>query len=165
MSLSRLSRSLLGRLPRSAPIPTMTWLNKINPTPTFPAYTGPYKVGSVDVELPTSQLESPGRSDSPSTNLATVSFRVFYPARPESKQKGTRWIQSPQKDVVSAYAKFLGAGNAMAGLFAYVRSMDIPGIVADFGIEHFHNCCTMLPFPFTQMPMCSNHLPKRNDGP
>jgi hypothetical protein len=121
VSLSRLSRSLLGRLPRSAPIPTMTWLNKINPTPTFPAYTGPYKVGSVDVELPTSQLESPGRSDSPSTNLATVSFRVFYPARPESKQKGTRWIQSPQKDVVSAYAKFLGAGNAMAGLFAYVR--------------------------------------------
>lgn len=96
----------------------MTWLHKINPTPSFPAYTGPYKVGSVDVEVPTSQLEAPGRSDSPCTSLSTVSFRVFYPARPESEQKGVRWIPSPQKDVVSAYAKFLGAGNAMAGLFA-----------------------------------------------
>ena len=96
----------------------MTWLDKINPTPAFPSHTGPYKVGSVDVEIPSSQLQKPGQSDSPCTNLATVSFRIFYPARPESEQKGVRWIPSPQKDVIGAYAKFLGAGNAMAGLFA-----------------------------------------------
>jgi platelet-activating factor acetylhydrolase len=96
----------------------MTWLNKINPTPAFPAYTGPHKVGSVDVEVPTNQLQAPDQTDSPGTGLPTVSFRVFYPARPDSEQKGVRWIPSPQKEVVSSYAKFLGAGNAMAGLFA-----------------------------------------------
>ncbi|KAF1974132.1 hypothetical protein BU23DRAFT_462322 [Bimuria novae-zelandiae CBS 107.79] len=118
----------------------MTWLNKINPTPAFPPYTGPYKVGSVDVEIPTSQLESPGKLDSPSTDPATVSFRVFYPARPESEQKGVRWIPSPQKEVVSSYAKFLGAGNAMADLFA-----NLPQLLYYIKIPVHHNADILEP--------------------
>ncbi|KAL5424103.1 hypothetical protein PMIN04_003426 [Paraphaeosphaeria minitans] len=118
----------------------MTFLDKINPTPSFPSFTGPYKVGSVDVEIPTSQLENSGRSDSPSTNLSTVSFRVFYPARPESDQKGVRWIPSPQKEVVSSYAKFLGAGNAMAGLFA-----TLPQLLYFVTIPVHHNADVLEP--------------------
>ncbi|KAK7181844.1 hypothetical protein DPSP01_002432 [Paraphaeosphaeria sporulosa] len=118
----------------------MTFLDKINPTPSFPSFTGPYKVGSVDVEIPASQLESPGRSSSPSTNLSTVSFRVFYPARPESEQKGVRWIPSPQKEVVSSYAKFLGAGNAMAGLFA-----TLPQLLYFITIPVHHNANVLEP--------------------
>jgi platelet-activating factor acetylhydrolase len=96
----------------------MTWLGKLNPTPEFPAYTGPHKVGSVDVEIPTSQLQSPAPSDSPSTNLQTVAFRIFYPARQESSQKGERWIPPPQREYVGAYARFLGAGSAFSQVFS-----------------------------------------------
>ncbi|KAF2638434.1 hypothetical protein P280DRAFT_471525 [Massarina eburnea CBS 473.64] len=101
----------------------MGWLNRINPTPSFPAYTGPYKVGSVDVELPTPQLESPGPSASPCTNLPTVAFRIFYPARHESTQRGVKWLPSPQREFVGAYARFLGAGNAFSQFFSVVPQM------------------------------------------
>lgn len=101
----------------------MTWLTSINPIPSLPPYTGPYKVGSVDVELPTSQLKSPGHSDSPCTNLSTVAFRIFYPARSESTQKGVRWIHNPQREVVGAYARFLGAGNAFANVFSMIPQL------------------------------------------
>jgi platelet-activating factor acetylhydrolase len=95
----------------------MTWLNRINPTPSFPAHTGPYKVGSVDIEIPTSELENPS-ANAPPNYLPTVAFRVYYPAKQESDGKGVRWIPSPQREYVSAYAKFLGANSAFAGMFS-----------------------------------------------
>lgn len=101
----------------------MTWLTRLNPTPSFPSYTGPYKVGSIDVEIPTSQLETPGPSDSPCTNLSTVAFRIFYPAREESTQKGVKWIPGPQREVISAYARFLGAGNAFSQIFSVIPQL------------------------------------------
>jgi len=101
----------------------MTWLGKLNPTPEFPPYTGPYKVGSVDVEIPTSQLESPGPSDGPCTDLPTVAFRIFYPARQESTQKGVKWIPQPQREYVGAYARFLGAGSAFSQVFSVLPQL------------------------------------------
>lgn len=99
----------------------MTLLERLNPTPSFPAYTGPYKVGSVDVEIPTSQLESPSPPPaSASASLPTVAFRVFYPAKEESQQKGVRWIPSPQREYVGGYARFLGAGSAFSQIFSQV---------------------------------------------
>jgi hypothetical protein len=123
LSLSRVYRSLLGRLPQAVRKPSplaaanMTWLNSLNPTPAFPAHTGPYKVGSLDVEIPTSQLESPSANPSPG-DLPTVAFRVFYPCKQESDQTGVRWIPSPQREYISAYAKFLGANSAFASVFS-----------------------------------------------
>ncbi|KAH8728474.1 platelet-activating factor acetylhydrolase [Phaeosphaeriaceae sp. PMI808] len=100
----------------------MTWLNRINPTPAFPAHTGAYKVGSVDVEIATSELESTSTT-SPPSDLPTVAFRVFYPAKLESSEKGVRWIPSPQRDYVSSYAKFLGANSAFAGIFSLLPQL------------------------------------------
>lgn len=95
----------------------MTWLSSLNPTPAFPAHTGPYKVGSLDVEIPTSQLESPS-ANPPPADLPTVAFRVFYPCKQESDELGVRWIPSPQREYISAYARFLGANSAFAGVFS-----------------------------------------------
>lgn len=95
----------------------MSFLNKLNPTPAFPAYTGPYKVGSVDVEVPTSDLENPS-ADAPPSDVPTVAFRIFYPCRQDSEQKTVRWIPSPQREYISAYARFLGANSAFAGVFS-----------------------------------------------
>ncbi|KAF2846910.1 hypothetical protein T440DRAFT_492317 [Plenodomus tracheiphilus IPT5] len=100
----------------------MTWLHRINPTPAFPAHTGPYKVGSVDVEIPTSELESP-TIDAPPADLPTVAFRMFYPCTPDSDQKAVKWIPSPQRDTIAAYAKFLGANSAFAGVFALIPQL------------------------------------------
>ncbi|KAF1924787.1 uncharacterized protein M421DRAFT_71580 [Didymella exigua CBS 183.55] len=97
----------------------MTWLKNINPTPAFPAYTGPHKVGSIDVEIPASELENPS-DDAPPADLATVAFRVFYPCRPDSEQKAVRWIPTPQREYIAAYARFLGANSAFAGVFSLV---------------------------------------------
>lgn len=94
----------------------MTWLNRINPTPAFPAHSGPYKVGSIDVEIPTSELDDPGTNAT--SDLPTVAFRVFYPAKQESNERGVRWIPSPQREYISAYARFLGANSAFAGVFS-----------------------------------------------
>ncbi|OJD34354.1 platelet-activating factor acetylhydrolase [Diplodia corticola] len=95
----------------------MAWLSTLNPVPGFPEYSGPYKVGSFDVEIPVSELESP--SPPPASSVSTVSFRVFYPCEPGAKERAVRWIPSPQRGYVSAYARFLGAGSALAQVFAY----------------------------------------------
>jgi platelet-activating factor acetylhydrolase len=100
-----------------AALANMTWLKNINPTPAFPAYTGPHKVGSIDVEIPTSELENPS-DDAPPTDTPTVAFRVFYPCRQDSEQKAVRWIPSPQREYIAAYARFLGANSAFAGVFS-----------------------------------------------
>jgi hypothetical protein len=120
LSFSRAYRFLLGAAARrQSPTITanMSWLKSLNPTPAFPAHTGPYKVGSLDVEIPTSELKNPS-PESPPRDIPTVAFRVFYPAKPESNQSGPSWIASPQREYVSAYAKFLGARNALADVFA-----------------------------------------------
>ncbi|KAI8933760.1 hypothetical protein NX059_009473 [Plenodomus lindquistii] len=100
----------------------MTWLNRLNPTPGFPAHTGPYKVGSVDVEIPTSELQSP-TDDAPPAELPTVAFRMFYPCKQDSDQKAVKWIPSPQRETIAAYAKFLGANSAFAGVFALIPQL------------------------------------------
>lgn len=76
-------------------------------------------MGSVDVEIATSNLQAP--SSAPDPNIATVSFRIFYPCETSSaKHRPVRWIEHPQRQTVSAYARFLGAGSAFSEMFAYV---------------------------------------------
>ncbi|KAF2751395.1 hypothetical protein M011DRAFT_394765 [Sporormia fimetaria CBS 119925] len=111
----------------------MPLLHQLNPTPSFPSYTGRYKVGTVDVEIPVRELDSP--SPAPSfSKLPTVAFRVFYPCQPDSEQKQVRWIPSPQREYIGAYARFLGANSAFSQFFSLV-----PQIVNYVSIPAHHN--------------------------
>lgn len=101
----------------TAALADMTWFRNINPTPAFPAYTGPHKVGSIDVEIPVGELENPS-DDAPPADISTVAFRVFYPCRQDSEQKAVKWIPSPQREYIAAYARFLGANSALASAFS-----------------------------------------------
>lgn len=99
----------------------MSWFSRFNPTPAFPSYTGPYKVGSVDVEIPAADLDSP--SSAPDSSLATVAFRIFYPCEPSSHERPVTWIPNPQRGYVGAYARFLGANSAFSDIFAVLPQL------------------------------------------
>lgn len=94
-----------------------SYLSRLSPIPSFPDYTGPHKVGTIDVEIAVSELESP--CPSPDESISTVQYRIFYPCEPEFKAKtGISWIPQPQRGYVSAYSKFLGAGSMLANLIS-----------------------------------------------
>ncbi|MCJ1388569.1 hypothetical protein MMC18_001416 [Xylographa bjoerkii] len=96
-----------------------SYLPSLNPTPAFPKhYGGPYPVGTVDIEIPVSELQSVART--PDSSITTVSFRAFYPCEnPLSSPKPVYWIPDPQHGYVSAYARFLGASSRISQLLAY----------------------------------------------
>ena len=98
----------------------MSWFSRLDPTPSFPAYSGPYQVGTVDVEIPTADL--PSSSSVPDAAPSTVAFRVFYPCEqtPSSTSRPVKWIPSPQRATVSAFTRFLGANSKFADFFSYV---------------------------------------------
>lgn len=90
-----------------------SFFSRLNPTPAFPEYTGPYKVGTVDLEVPVADL--PQHSPAPDPNIPTVQFRVFYPCEHSPKHdKNPRWVPQPQHDYIGAYARFLGAGSTFS---------------------------------------------------
>lgn len=99
-----------------------SYLRALNPTPRFPEYTGPHKVGTIDVELAVSQLDAP--SPAPEGAVDTVQFRIFYPCAEEGKTGGPiNWLPNPQRAHVAAYTRFLGAGSTLAEIIAYVEEM------------------------------------------
>lgn len=85
--------------------------------PSFPEYSGPYPTGSCDIELPVDELIAPSPAPEGS-DIATVSYRVFYPCEPTTGSKPIRWLPGPQSASLAAYAKFLGLNNLIAKGFA-----------------------------------------------
>jgi platelet-activating factor acetylhydrolase len=84
-----------------------------NPIPFLPTYNGPYEVGTIDVEIPVSDLES--SSPSPDSSITTIRHRIFYPCEtPRRKANPVYWISEPQRAVIEAYAGILGLNPALA---------------------------------------------------
>ncbi|KAL8994926.1 MAG: hypothetical protein Q9169_005227 [Polycauliona sp. 2 TL-2023] len=97
----------------------MSFLSRLNPTPSFPSYSGPYQVGSTDVEIPASELPSP--SPTPDPALSTVSFRIFYPCEaPPKPPHPVYWLPDPQQGYLGAYVRFLGASHRLS---AFLRNL------------------------------------------
>ena len=96
------------------------YLAQLNPVPAFPEYTGPFKVGTVDVEIPVSDLSAPSPAPDDATDIHTVQFRVFYPAVADSKQSRIPWLPNPQRQHVAAYTQFIGLGSMFAEFLSYV---------------------------------------------
>ncbi|KXX76545.1 putative phospholipase A2 [Madurella mycetomatis] len=97
-----------------------SFLSALNPVPSFPDYTGPYKVGTVDVEIPVSELVPPSPTPDGAEDLHTVQFRVFFPGVPEPRGKRVTWVPAPQRLHVAAYAQFLGIGSTLASILSFL---------------------------------------------
>ena len=94
------------------------FLSRLSPVPSFPAYTGPYSVGTQDVEIPTSELHSPALA--PHSQISTISFRLFYPCEPEQRKSNpVFWLPEPQGEYLRAYYRFLSAAPWLASLLRY----------------------------------------------
>ncbi|KAK4127756.1 PAF acetylhydrolase [Parathielavia appendiculata] len=96
------------------------FVSSLSPIPSFPDYTGPFKVGTVDVEIPVSELVSPSPAPEGAADIQTVLFRVFYPAVPESQGKRVSWLPAPQRLHIAAYTQFLGAGSTLASILSFL---------------------------------------------
>lgn len=94
-----------------------SYFSRLSPIPTFPEYTGPYKVGTVDVEIPVTDLNAPSPAPPNAVDIPTVQFRIFYPAVPES-EKPIPWLPNPQRRHVSAYTKFVGVGSTLSDIIS-----------------------------------------------
>ncbi|KAL8671055.1 MAG: hypothetical protein Q9168_004426 [Polycauliona sp. 1 TL-2023] len=120
----------------------MSFLSHLNPAPSFPSYTGPYKVGSTDVEIPVAELPSP--SPAPDPTLATVSFRIFYPCEtPPKPPHSVHWLPDPQQEYLGAYVRFLGASRRLSG---FLRNLPFLRILSYTTIPVIRNA-TLLQAP------------------
>lgn len=92
----------------------------LNPIPSFPASNGPHAVGTLDVEIPVSDLPQPCARPEGAEHIATVQFRAFYPAAPGEVKKGKKvtWLPAPQREHIAGYSKFAGANSFLAGFLS-----------------------------------------------
>ncbi|KAI1370884.1 phospholipase A2 [Hypoxylon crocopeplum] len=95
-------------------------LARLNPVPGFTEYTGPYKVGTVDVEIPVSELNSPAPTPDNATDIETIQFRIFYPTLPDAQGKSITWLPAPQREHLSAYIQFLGIRPLVAEAISFL---------------------------------------------
>jgi platelet-activating factor acetylhydrolase len=103
-----------------SPAAKPSYLSRFSPVPAFPEYTGPYKVGTMDVEIPVSDLQSPCPTPSTAADISTVQYRIFYPATAESEQRPITWLPNPQRPHVSGYTRFMGIGPKMAQVLSFL---------------------------------------------
>ncbi|KAL8726010.1 MAG: hypothetical protein Q9181_006207 [Wetmoreana brouardii] len=120
----------------------VAFFSHLNPTPGFPSYTGPYKVGTTDVEILAAELPSP--SPAPNSTISTVSFRIFYPCEPPAKPpKPVYWLPDPQHEYLGAYVRFLGASRRLSG---FLRNLPFFHILSYIALPAIRNA-TLLQAP------------------
>lgn len=96
-------------------------ISSLNPIPTLPNPLGPHKVGTVEWEVPVSEI--PSSSPLPDAQISTIKFRIFYPTASTAKSKSSAsWLPTPQREWNRAYASFLGAGPRLSSLISSMPS-------------------------------------------
>ncbi|KAF2155527.1 1-alkyl-2-acetylglycerophosphocholine esterase [Myriangium duriaei CBS 260.36] len=107
----------------------------------LPSYTGPYGVGTVDLEVPTQPVALSNMtyavSGKPAFELKTVLVSLFYPARAQRgmSQPKHYWIPRPLALTAQGYAKCAKSSNRVidalftAILWLLARNIEIPARV------------------------------------
>ncbi|KAL2437055.1 hypothetical protein ABEF95_016132 [Exophiala dermatitidis] len=108
----------------------------------LPAYTGPYSVGTIDLEIPTERRTIIHGArfkdcDDPAFLLETVLFTLYYPTAKGSVSNKPHhlWIPRPLGIVAAGYARFAHFSNLVSnavltfGLWFLVGGTKIPALV------------------------------------
>ncbi|KAL7791421.1 platelet-activating factor acetylhydrolase, isoform II domain-containing protein [Trichoderma ceciliae] len=111
---------MIGASEHSTTSRLSAYLSRLSPVPAFPEYSGPFKVGTIDVEIPVAHLPCPTPRPDNASEIPTVLFRVFYPAVAESSEKLISWLPAPQRHYIFAYTKFMGVGHTLAELLSFL---------------------------------------------
>ena len=151
-------------------------ISHLNPIPGFPGFTGPYEVGTVDLEIPISELSSPSEAQAPTPEIApplanaseeqrdtlspppdfditTISFRMFYPCEPTKSSKSPYWLPTPQTEYLKAYARFLGASPRLATLSSFVLpELSKLSLLIYLGTSHSRDFSSTPLYPPMKMP-------------
>ena len=106
-------------------------LPSLSPIPSLPAYTGPYKVGSTELEIPVSEI--PSESPVPDSKITSIKFRVFYPTTSNAtSKKSVSWLPEPHKESMAGFISFTGASprlQKLLSLFPNIFSyINIPAV-------------------------------------
>lgn len=89
--------------------------------PKFPEFSGPYKVGTIDVEIPLDELRSPSPSPlDDDSKVKTILYRIFYPCDPETKNEYADWLPQPQRAYLAGYCRLLNVKSNVASCLSYI---------------------------------------------
>ena len=146
-----------------------SYLSRLSPIPGFPEYSGPYKVGSIDVEIPVSVLDSPSPAPDAAADIHTIQFRIFYPATPDSKGSPIPWLPAPQRLNVASYTQFLGISPRLASVLSY-DSPQIYSLSSQQPANHFRTASclaisTTHRYLSMRMPNCNLQIRQMGNGP
>lgn len=104
----------VGGRPKPAPAPPRTLRERVFHS--LPAYSGPYSVGTMEIELPVRQprtFSKIKRGELHALRMDTVLFSIYYPcdtssfAKHGNKPSRATWLPRPRVKSSHGYAKFL----------------------------------------------------------
>lgn len=96
------------------------------PIRSLPTYTGPYPVGTMEIEVPAKDPRTFGgikRNHRHVLQLETVLMTIYYPAAAEmdairsTKYSRELWLGRPRIGIAQGYGKFAGLGDLVIPLF------------------------------------------------
>lgn len=108
------------------------------PGKTLPTYTGPYPVGSMEIECPASNPRAFShitRNKRHILQLETVLMTIYYPAAIDQEEKLPKtssrfsrelWLGRPRVSIAQGYGKFAGVGSLAVPVFATTMLTKLP---------------------------------------
>jgi platelet-activating factor acetylhydrolase len=101
------------------------------PVRSLPAYSGPYSVGTMEIEVP---VENPRtftnitRKGNHVLQLKTVLLTIYYPASPPQKKRPSRqlWLGRPRVSMAAGYGHFSTVGTLGIPVFLPTMFTKLP---------------------------------------
>ncbi|KAI5241389.1 hypothetical protein E4T47_06802 [Aureobasidium subglaciale] len=101
------------------------------PVRSLPAYSGPYSVGTMEIEVPVEEprtFSNITRKGNHVLQLKTVLLTIYYPASPPQKKRPSRqlWLGRPRFKMAQGYGHFAGVGTVGVPIFLPTMFTKLP---------------------------------------